>query len=213
MILMSLWSTKWWCWGCSSFKWDLHINSIVGKANSKLFQVRKLFLAGFAAEELVRAYCVYIRSNLEYCSVVWGPGISDKLAQKLERVQKRALSIILRKKVDRENYEEVLNLYKIESLAVRRSTALQKFGFRLLIGRYRHFLPGFSNINTRSQSLRSAKDLFYQPCIKNTMYQNSTINVIISEVNKEFKESKTIYGFKLEEIQRLIDGANRWRVV
>lgn len=185
-----------------SFKWDAHIQNIVGKANSKLFQLRKLFTAGFSINELVRAYCVYLRSNLEYCSVVWGPGLSIKLINKLERVQKRALSIINRKRVDRFNYEEVLELHKIESLESRRNTALEKFGFKLLIGRYNYFLPLFTD-NQNLRSLRSQKDIIVQPYIKNSVYQNSTINAIINKINEEYKKSQTIYGYKLETIVNL----------
>lgn len=48
--------------------------------------------------------------KFEYCSVVWGPNFPSKLSNKLERSQKIALSIIFRKKVDRNNYDDVLNM-------------------------------------------------------------------------------------------------------
>jgi hypothetical protein len=185
----------------SKYNWNLHIDKMSASANSKLFQLRKLHASGFDMNELIRAYTVYIRSNLEYASVVWGPNLSAKLVSKMERVQKRALSIILRKRVDHLNYDDVLNSVKIDTLLIRRNDALERFGYKLMIGRHSYFLPEML-VENSGMKLRKKK-VFSQIFIKSDNYFKSSLPTIIRLVNDEFVEKNTIFGHNVDDIIKL----------
>ena len=74
--------------------WDIHVEYILKKANKRLYILRALRRSGVSVPDMVNIYCAVIRSVVEYAS----PVFSDLLAFlccALERMQKRALSIIL----------------------------------------------------------------------------------------------------------------------
>ena len=79
----------------SNLKWNNHINSVVSKASKRLYILRVLRQSGVPAEDLGTLYYALVRSLLEYCCVVWHHALPSYLADELERVQKRALGIIL----------------------------------------------------------------------------------------------------------------------
>jgi len=68
-----------------SLKFDRHISFIVHKAMTRARLILKCFLSG-DCELLFKAYCVYVRPLLEYCSAVWSPHLKS-LVVKMESVQ------------------------------------------------------------------------------------------------------------------------------
>ena len=179
-------------------KWEDHIDSITNKFNFNLFIIKQLRSNGFNQKELIHAYITFIRSKLEYCSPVWGSCIPVKLVNKLERCQKRALSIILKKKIDRFNYNEVLDEVKLESLSVRIGKAQLKLGNKLFISkRFRNFLPKISDLDNR-KVLRKRKGLFVENIYKER-YSQSFIPKLIKLLNEEYIEKETIFGWKQEQ--------------
>ena len=60
-------------------------------------------------------YCSLVRSNLEYCSVVWSP-YTKRNTDKLERVQRRATKLILKSD---NPYDIRLKKLNLMSLAIR----------------------------------------------------------------------------------------------
>ena len=70
-----------------------------------------------------------IRSVLELAVPVWHPGLSLGDSKKIERVQKCALSIILRTHL--QNYEDTLKYLKIDTLVKRREKLCLKFALKL----------------------------------------------------------------------------------
>ena len=79
----------------NDLKWNDHIESVVSKASKRLYIIRTLLRGGVPAEDLLTIYFALIRSVLEYCCVVWHHSIPLYLANEVERVQRRALKIIL----------------------------------------------------------------------------------------------------------------------
>ena len=70
-------------------------------------------------------YIQYVRSILEQSCVVWHSSLTEENAIDLERVQKCAIKIILRKPYT--SYEEALNYLNMESLQERREKLCEKF--------------------------------------------------------------------------------------
>ena len=75
-------------------------------------------------------YCALLRSNLEYCSVIWSP-YTKKGIEKLENVQKRATKFILRTDDCYAGRLKKLNLLPLEK---RRSLADVTFLYKALHG-------------------------------------------------------------------------------
>ena len=73
--------------------WAVHCDYIVKKANRRLYALRQLKKCKVPSADIVHIYCALIRSILEYASAVFA-GLPKYLACYLEKVQKRALSII-----------------------------------------------------------------------------------------------------------------------
>ena len=95
------------------------------KASRKLFLLRSLQKFGFNNAELNITYCGYIRPVLEYADVVWHPGLTTKLRDCIENVQRRACRIMLSKNFT--TYSAALNLFGLDSLSNRRVEHCRKF--------------------------------------------------------------------------------------
>ena len=66
-----------------------------------------------------------IRSKLEQSAVLWHSSLTQKNKNDLERVQKSALKLILKDRYT--NYNDALNVVKMESLEMRREKLCLKF--------------------------------------------------------------------------------------
>ena len=58
-------------------------------------------------------YCALVRSNVEYCSVVWSP-FTKKNIEKVEKVQRSATKFILKTEDNYETRLKKLNLMSIK---------------------------------------------------------------------------------------------------
>ena len=93
-----------------------HINSIVKKSSAKSYLILKCFHSR-DRNNLVKAFIVYVRPLLEYCSPIWSPHTS-KYITTLENVQRR-----FTKKLPGMfylSYPQRLNELKLDSLEFRR---------------------------------------------------------------------------------------------
>ena len=78
----------------NDLKWNMHISNICTKANRTLFFLRRtLFFCPQNVKEA--AYKGMVRPILKYGSLVWDPR-TDKLQEKLEKVQNRAARFVTR---------------------------------------------------------------------------------------------------------------------
>ena len=65
----------------------LHIGEIAAKAHQRANCTLRCFLSG-DVNLLVRAFIVYVRHIVEYCSVVWSPSLKHDI-DLIEKVQRR----------------------------------------------------------------------------------------------------------------------------
>ena len=128
-------------------RWNSHVNCVIAKANRMLGLIKRTCkgLHVHDLKTLRTLYCSLVRSNLEYCSVVWSP-YSRKNIDKLERVQRRATKFILKTKDSYETRLEKLNLLSLED---RRVLTDVTFFFKALKGLVdidvSHFVDFYSN--------------------------------------------------------------------
>ena len=81
--------------------------------------------------DLINIYILYIRSVLEYCSVLWHSTLTVDQSQRIERVQKTCLKIILGAEYN--NYEDALEYTGLERLSERRENRCLQFGLKCLL--------------------------------------------------------------------------------
>ena len=77
-----------------NLSWNLHINETITKASKRLYFLRQLKGARVSTSDLVRFYTCCIRSVCDYAVPVFHSSLPNYLINDLERVQKRALSIV-----------------------------------------------------------------------------------------------------------------------
>ncbi|XP_068753947.1 uncharacterized protein [Montipora capricornis] len=123
-----------------NFNWNSHIDIIVSKANRMLGLIKRTCRGLDDTKTLRTLYCALVRSNVEYCSVVWSP-YTKKNIEKVEKVQRRATKFILKTE---DNYETPLKKLNLMSLKNGRILADVTFSFLYKA------LNGISNVNIDS---------------------------------------------------------------
>ena len=121
-----------------NFNWNSHIDIIVSKANRMLGLIKRTCRGLDNTKTLRTLYCALVRSNVEYCSVVWSP-YTKKNIENFEKVQRRATKFILKTE---DNYETRLKKLNLMSLKNRRILADVTFLYKAL--------NGISNVNIDS---------------------------------------------------------------
>jgi hypothetical protein len=113
-------------------KFNQHVNEICRKTSRELVVLRilKRNLPPNSTELLLKLYKAYIRSHLEYCAVILS-GIGKTLADNLEKIQRKAIRIMLdipyRSPVAPVLYEQL----SLDTLQFRRNCSLSCFGYKL----------------------------------------------------------------------------------
>ena len=92
--------------------------------------LRRLKTLGASHTELVDCFIKQARSVLEYCAVVWHPGLSQENTSDIERVQKAACAIILGKQYT--SYQSALTHLGLVRLDSRREALCRKFAKKSL---------------------------------------------------------------------------------
>lgn len=101
--------------------WKEHIDFIVGRANQSLgFLKRHLYLA--PPEVRILAYTSFVRSKVEYASVIWNPW-QINLTQKLESVQNKAARFIYKDYSHSSSVTALKSRAGLQSLSSRRKQA------------------------------------------------------------------------------------------
>ena len=108
-------------------KWSAHVDFIVKRANKKLWQLRRMKLLKLDMNILLDFYCKEIRSILEFGVSVWNSGLTSKMEEQLERVQRVCVNIILCDTDCNIPYKVGCTLLNIEPLIYRREDLCIKF--------------------------------------------------------------------------------------
>ena len=122
--LLGVWFTTW-------LDWERNTAEICKRAYARLTLITKLKYVGVSTEDLVHLYILYIRSVLEYCSVLWHSTLTTAQSYNLERVQKTCIKVILGEEyVD---YPSALEICGLETLQERRESRCLQFGLKCLL--------------------------------------------------------------------------------
>ena len=122
--LLGVWFTTW-------LDWERNTAEICKRAYARLTLITKLKYVGVSTEDLVHLYILYIRSVLEYCSVLWHSTLTTAQSYNIERVQKTCIKVILGEEyVD---YPSALEICGLETLQERRENRCLQFGLKCLL--------------------------------------------------------------------------------
>lgn len=110
--------------------WNPHIDYVVSKANRMLGLIKRTCKGMDDPKTLRTLYWSLVRSNLEYCLVVWYP-YRKRNIDKLEGVQRRATKLILKSD---DSFDIRLKKSNLMSLEKRRSLTDVTFLYKVLNG-------------------------------------------------------------------------------
>ena len=100
-------------WLQTAISWNNHIDKITSKANRILGLIKRTFRGLKDVHTLRTLYLALVRSQLEFCSVVWSPYQASNI-MKLERIQQRATKLILKTTDEYQKWKEKINLLSLE---------------------------------------------------------------------------------------------------
>ena len=140
-------------------------------------------------KDLKQIYISQVRSKLEQSAVVWHSSISKKNENDIERVQKAALRIIMKKKY--KSYEDALTTLKLKSLKERREHLCFKFAKGCLkIEKFKKYFP----LKKKEHGmLMRHNDKFMTEKFRSVRYRNSAVPNMIRLLNKSANKKSDIF--------------------
>ena len=108
-------------------KWSSHVDFMCGKALKKVWLLRRLRTLKLDTDIILDFYIKEVRSILEYGVAVWHSGLTNKMNDQIERVQKICVNVILCDTEWNIPYYVGCNLLGIEPLCFRRTELCTKF--------------------------------------------------------------------------------------
>ena len=117
-------------WITDDLKWEKNSKELSKGAFARVSMLTKLKYVGVCQSDLIDVYKLFIRSLLEYCSIVWHSRLTEEDMRVLERVQKTSLRIILGESY--ESYPSALEACNLNTLYYRREERSLKCAYKCL---------------------------------------------------------------------------------
>ena len=186
-------------------KFTHHINDIVKKSSYRSFLLKKSFTSK-NRENLMKAFTVYVRPILEYCSTVWNPHLNKDI-QRIEKIQRKFTKSIF-PRTNPLSYEgrlSYLNLSTLESRRHEHSLCIIYGMFHDLVSLNFSDFFTLNNNNTRNKgtkiSVNRCNTHFRKMDFSNryiSTWNNLTENIVNSSsmitFKKNLKKSKPEYS-------------------
>ena len=115
-------------WLSEDVTWTRNCKEITIKAYSRLSMLTKLRYVGVSRADLLNIYVLYIRSVTEYCSVAFHSRLTQEQSNKLERIQKICLKVILGEEYT--SYDSALEMCGLQTLYSRRENRCLDFALK-----------------------------------------------------------------------------------
>ena len=154
---------------------------LVKKASKRLFDLKILRNYNTPMEDLKSFYTSVIGSTLEYCAHIWHGNLTYEQTRDIERIQKRALRIILPEL----SYEEALVECNLKTLKRRRENMCINLIKTLLEPCHKlHDLLPPKVCEIRNRETRLSGQKFYNFNCRTQHFRNSPIVYGIEQYNK-----------------------------
>jgi hypothetical protein len=179
--LVGVWITTW-------LDWDKNTREICKKAYARMTMLTKLRYVGVPMDDLITVYILYVRSLLEYCSVVWHSTLTVEQSQNLESVQKLCLKVILGDEYP--GYDNALEISGLEKLSTRREERCLKYGLKSLLHPvHSKMFPVNPHVKNNSHDTRNTEH-FKVNWAKSESYRMSAIPYIQRMLNEYVKNQQ-----------------------
>ena len=171
-------------WLTEDLKWDKNVKEITRKAFARMSMLTKLKYVGVPIEDLLDVYILFIRSLTEYCAVVWHSSLTVDLVNKLERVQRICLKVILADNYV--SYEAALEMCNLDTLYQRREDRCLAFAKKCVKHPVnKRLFP----VNHRKPNLHEkAKEKFSVNFARGEALRKSTIPYLQRRLNLEYSD-------------------------
>ena len=150
--------------------WKNHVNEANKKVNKRFFFLIQLKRAKVPAKDLIQFYTTCIRLILDYGAPVYHYTLSQYLQESLERIQKRALSIIF----PEVSYQDGLQLSCLSSLSSRRQELCDKLFSSVAANSNHKLYNHLYKVSTANYNLRCPRT-YDLPNIKTNRFLNTFI--------------------------------------
>ena len=117
-------------WLRDDLSWSRNCTEICKQAYSRLPMLTRLKYVGVNTDDLIHIYILYIRSVTEYCSVVFHSRLTGEQTNKIERIQRTCLKIILGDMYL--DYTSALEMSGLEKLSERRQKRCLDFSLKAI---------------------------------------------------------------------------------
>ena len=146
----------------------------------------RLKYVGVKTEDLLDVYVLYIRSVTEYCSTVFHSRLTDADSNKIERIQKTCLKVILGDMYI--DYSSSLEMTGLDTLRDRRSKRCLNFSLKSVNHPRNSRLFPLADTNPSFRTRN--EELFKVNFAHTSAYRDSTIPFCQRQLNQHFSESK-----------------------
>ena len=172
----------------SNLNWNQNTSNLIKDGNKRMQLLHKTSKFTNNMKDLKQIYISQVRSKLEQSAVVWHSSLSKKNENDIERVQKAALRIIMKKKYN--SYEDALTTLKLKSLKDRREHLCLKFAKGCLkIEKFKKYFP----LKKKEHGmLMRHSDKFVTEKFKSFRYRNSALPYMIRLLNKSARKKKDV---------------------
>ena len=154
----------------SDLTWNIHINEILKKSSKRLYFLVQLKRAKVTCTGLGLFYSSCIRSIMDHAIPACHFSLAKYLMQELERIQKRAMSIIC----PRVSYHEVLVIMNFKELATHHDEICESLFHTIVNDNNHHLYKLLPALHKSIYSLRCMW-LFNMPRFKTNHFKNSFI--------------------------------------
>ena len=179
--LVGVWLTTW-------LDWTKNTSELCKKAFARMTMLTKLKYVGVPTDDLLHIYILYVRSLLEYCSVVWHSTLTVDQSQDIEHVQKVCLKVIMGDQYI--GYDNALENCGLQKLSVRREQKCLQFGLKSLLHPiHKSMFPVNPQILSQPYDTRNSEH-FQVNRAKSESYRKSTIPYIQRMLNEHVRNQK-----------------------
>ena len=141
-------------WVTEDLNWDLNCQEMVKKAYSRIPLLTKLKYVGLRTEDLLTVYTLFIRSCLEYCTVVFHSSLTVRQSDSIERAQRVCLRVLLGDMYI--DYPSALEMCLLSSLAGRREKRCAAFSLAAVKHKkHKYFFPISKKYSENIHSIRN----------------------------------------------------------
>ena len=148
----------------------------------------KLKYVGVPSDDLLHIYILYVRSLLEYCSVIWHSTLTVDQSQDIEHVQKVCLKVIMGDNYN--GYDNTLESCGLQKLSVRREEKCLQFGLKSLLHPiHKTMFPVNPQILIQPHDTRNSEHFLVNRA-KSESYRKSTIPYIQRMLNEYVRTQK-----------------------